>query len=88
MADSAGRSREALPDHAWVSAFQRTASKQTGDDSVSVLDDKDELRSPTVNGGFGSWLWEKVRPIGCDFEVLGFGGVVEWVLRRAVRDTE
>ena len=48
----AGRSREALPEHAWVSAFQRTASKQTGDDSVSVLDDKDELRNPTVNGGF------------------------------------
>ncbi len=30
---------------------------------------------------FGSWLCENVRPIGWDFEVLGFGGVVGWILR-------
>ncbi len=42
------------PEHAWISAFQRSASKPAGQDSVSVFDDEDELRGPSVKGGFGS----------------------------------
>ncbi len=52
-----------------------------GEDSVSDFDDEDELRGPSVNVGSGSWLCENVRPIGCDFEASGFGGVVGWILR-------
>ncbi len=48
------RGREWCVAHAWVSAFQRSASKPTGQDSVSDFDDGDELRGPSVKGSSGS----------------------------------
>ncbi len=36
------------------SAFQRSASKPAGQDSVSVFDDEDELRGQSVNVRYGS----------------------------------
>jgi hypothetical protein len=41
-------------EHAWVSPFQRSASKPPSQRSVSVFDDEDELRRPSVNVRFGS----------------------------------
>ena len=46
--------RESCVAHAWVSAFRRSASKPTGQDSVSDFDDGDELRGPSINGSSGS----------------------------------
>ncbi len=41
-------------EHAWVSAFQRSASKPAGQRSVSVSDAEDELQGPSVNVRYGS----------------------------------
>jgi hypothetical protein len=41
-------------EHAWISAFQRLASKPASHRSVSVFDDEDELRDPSVNGSFAA----------------------------------
>ncbi len=47
------------------SAFQRSASKPAGQDSVSVFDDEDELRGQSVNVRYGSKADIPRYPIQC-----------------------
>ncbi len=52
-------------EQAWVSAFQQSASKPAGQRSVSVFDDEDELRGPSVNVRFGSKADIQRYPLQC-----------------------